>query len=110
MHRRPVEQTASRVEPAEQMPSRADRMPTRADQVEQAPDPGQGRALYSNKILLGGGGHPQRFCGDSDVDVDLSAVDVDLLTVLPEDMPAQTPHVLNVDSLRPIILEEKIQG
>ncbi|TRY82490.1 hypothetical protein DNTS_029966 [Danionella cerebrum] len=35
------------------------------------------------------------FDWDSDVDVDPSAVDVGLLTVLPEEMPAQTPHVLN---------------
>ncbi|KAI5085115.1 hypothetical protein C0J45_1084, partial [Silurus meridionalis] len=49
-----------------------------------------------------------RTCFDSDVNVDLSAVDVGLLTVLPEDMPAQTPHALNVNSLMVIILEGKI--
>ncbi|XP_057178886.1 uncharacterized protein LOC130555713 isoform X2 [Triplophysa rosa] len=49
-----------------------------------------------------------RMCFDSDVDADFSGVDVGLLTVLPEDTPAQTPNALSVDSSRAIILEGRI--
>ncbi|KAK3553762.1 hypothetical protein QTP70_009180 [Hemibagrus guttatus] len=45
---------------------------------------------------------------DSDVDADFSGIDVGLLTVLAEDMPARTSNALNVDSSRAIILEGRI--
>lgn len=43
-----------------------------------------------------------------DVEADFSGVDVGLLTVLCEDMPARCPNDLNVDAKRAIILEGKV--
>lgn len=43
-----------------------------------------------------------------DVDADFSEVDVGLLTILHEGMPASRPNALNVDAKRAIILEGTI--
>jgi len=40
-----------------------------------------------------------------DVDADFSEVDVGLLTILPEDIPAKSPNALNVDAMWAIVLE-----
>ncbi|XP_056313109.1 sterile alpha motif domain-containing protein 3 [Danio aesculapii] len=49
-----------------------------------------------------------RMCFDVDVEADFSGVDVGLLTVFCEDMPARCPNDLNVDAKRAIILEGKV--
>ncbi|XP_055032097.1 sterile alpha motif domain-containing protein 3-like [Misgurnus anguillicaudatus] len=64
--------------------------------------------LYGLPVLLGDDSDEFfKTCFDSDVDADFSQIDVGLLTVLPEDMPARTPHALNVNAMREIILEGK---
>ncbi|KAK3572454.1 hypothetical protein QTP86_032673, partial [Hemibagrus guttatus] len=65
--------------------------------------------LHGLPVLLGDDSEQFfRMCFDSDVDADLSGIDVGLLTVLAEDMPARTSNALNVDSSRAIILEGRI--
>nr|XP_055064498.1 uncharacterized protein LOC129446973 [Misgurnus anguillicaudatus]XP_055064499.1 uncharacterized protein LOC129446973 [Misgurnus anguillicaudatus] len=64
--------------------------------------------LHGLPVLLGDDSDEFfKTCFDSDVDADFSQIDVGLLTVLPEDMPARTPHALNTNAIREIILEGK---
>ncbi|KAI1894123.1 hypothetical protein AGOR_G00112580 [Albula goreensis] len=65
--------------------------------------------LHGLPILLGDDSEEFfRMCFDSDVDESFRGIDVGLLTVLHEDEPARTPHALNVDSSRAIILEGQV--